>query len=149
MEVALVTGQFVEEAAEPGQGASGAGVGHSVEAHAEDPGLFVGDKVGREVEGVFQEGSRFVPVVGSQQGPGQGGELGFGPVGGHLDGVDISEDNVDVYYYGIWLDGTWWSSAEYNTYLAWYRYLVYVNSDVYRGICDKRIGFPVRCLRDD
>ena len=50
---------------------------------------------------------------------------------------------------GNQLDGTWWSSAEYDTYLACYRYLVYVNSDVYRGICDKRIGFPVRCLRDD
>ena len=44
--------------------------------------------------------------------------------------------------------GYWWSSTEYNTSLAWFRVLVYVNGSVERSYFNKEIGFSVRCLRD-
>ena len=49
----------------------------------------------------------------------------------------------DVGYYGYW-----WSSTEYNTTNAWYRYLYYNNGSIFRNLTDKRNGFSVRCLRD-
>ena len=49
----------------------------------------------------------------------------------------------DVGYYGYW-----WSSTEYNTTNAWYRYLYYNNGSIFRNPTDKRNGFSVRCLRD-
>jgi uncharacterized protein (TIGR02145 family) len=45
--------------------------------------------------------------------------------------------------------GYWWSSTEYDTYVAWSRTLYYGNGDVYRnGDYGKSDGFSVRCLRD-
>lgn len=45
-------------------------------------------------------------------------------------------------------DGRWWSSTEGGTSNAWYRYVNYDNSNVYRGSNYKSMGFSVRCLRD-
>ena len=42
----------------------------------------------------------------------------------------------------------WWSSSQYNTDGAWYRYLSYSNFNVYRGSYNKGKGFSARCLRD-
>ncbi len=44
--------------------------------------------------------------------------------------------------------GTWWSSAEYATNDAWYRYLIDDGSDVGRSNIGKEDGLSVRCLRD-
>jgi uncharacterized protein (TIGR02145 family) len=44
--------------------------------------------------------------------------------------------------------GSWWSSTERNTYMAWNRGLRYGNGNVYRGDNDKVLGTSVRCLRD-
>ncbi|MBM3451578.1 MAG: hypothetical protein FJX84_00395 [Bacteroidetes bacterium] len=44
--------------------------------------------------------------------------------------------------------GYWWSSTEYITYYAWYRYLSYDHGRVSRDDSDKGKGFSVRCLRD-
>jgi len=44
--------------------------------------------------------------------------------------------------------GGWWSSTEYGTYLAWYRYAGYNFSDVGRLNYGKEVGFSVRCVRD-
>jgi uncharacterized protein (TIGR02145 family) len=44
--------------------------------------------------------------------------------------------------------GNWWSSTEFNTLNAWYRYLSYNNGDVFRNGYNKTFGFSVRCLRD-
>ena len=49
---------------------------------------------------------------------------------------------------GIEGGGNWWSSTEDNTYGAWYRYLTYSYSGVYRDLDSKKDGFSVRCLRD-
>jgi uncharacterized protein (TIGR02145 family) len=51
-------------------------------------------------------------------------------------------------YYGMGYNGYFWSSTEGNDYLAWYRLLDYVNSEVSRYLNNKRGGFSVRCIRD-
>ena len=52
---------------------------------------------------------------------------------------------------GFWsmgYDGYWWSSTEYNVPYAWYRFLDYFYSQVYRTNIDKYSGFNIRCVRD-
>lgn len=44
--------------------------------------------------------------------------------------------------------GYWWSSTEYRTTLAWFRYLYYYDGDVDRDSFNKQNGFSVRCLKD-
>ena len=44
--------------------------------------------------------------------------------------------------------GYWWSSTEYSTTLAYFRYVNYRYSNVGRLSFSKRAGFSVRCLRD-
>ena len=44
--------------------------------------------------------------------------------------------------------GSWWSSVEYSTDLAWYRRMGYYYTYVYRYNHTKVNGFSVRCLRD-
>jgi uncharacterized protein (TIGR02145 family) len=48
----------------------------------------------------------------------------------------------------IGYNGYWWSSSEYSTSSAWYRYLTYDTSTIYRGVDYKEYGFSVRCVRD-
>ena len=50
--------------------------------------------------------------------------------------------------YGIGSSGNWWSSSEYNTYIAGYRYLNGSNGDVNSYGYVKEVGLSVRCLRD-
>jgi len=51
-------------------------------------------------------------------------------------------------FFGIGYYGYWWSSTEYDSISAWFRYLSYDGGSVDRGGNDKRDGFSVRCLRD-
>jgi len=44
--------------------------------------------------------------------------------------------------------GYWWSSTEFSSCLAWYRYLYYGSGSVERYGNDKGVGFSVRCVRD-
>jgi uncharacterized protein (TIGR02145 family) len=44
--------------------------------------------------------------------------------------------------------GYWWSSTAHSTTNAWYRFLSYYYSDVYRYRYNKGFGFSVRCMRD-
>ena len=44
--------------------------------------------------------------------------------------------------------GYWWSSTQTSTDNAWYRYLSYSSSYVYRGHTIKDYGFSVRCVRN-
>ncbi len=44
--------------------------------------------------------------------------------------------------------GYWWSATEDSAANAWYRYMNYFGSSVYRNNFDKELGFSVRCLRD-
>jgi uncharacterized protein (TIGR02145 family) len=56
--------------------------------------------------------------------------------------------NVNGTYNFIGYYGLWWSSAESDSYNAWYRALNYDNSYVYRYSINRLVGFSVRCLRD-
>jgi len=51
-------------------------------------------------------------------------------------------------FYGISYGGNWWSSTELSTTYAWYRYMLYDGTYVYRDNDFKGYGFSVRCLRD-
>jgi uncharacterized protein (TIGR02145 family) len=62
-----------------------------------------------------------------------------------LPGGDRSGDGA---FYDVGDDGLWWSSTENNTYNAWFRFVDYFYSDVFRGSYNKELGFSVRCLRD-
>ena len=54
----------------------------------------------------------------------------------------------DGTFYGIGYVGGWWSSTEYGTADAWYRYLNFSFSNVSRASDNKKVGFSVRCIRD-
>ena len=54
----------------------------------------------------------------------------------------------DGNYNNIGYSGYWWSSAEYSTSNAWFRYLFNSNGNAYSFNYDKSIGLSVRCLRD-
>jgi len=51
-------------------------------------------------------------------------------------------------YYSVGSNALFWSSTEYDGYGAWFRYLGYSSSQVYRYDYDERGGFSVRCVRD-
>ena len=51
-------------------------------------------------------------------------------------------------FYSIGAFGYWWSSSEFNTSSALYRYLYYSGGYVDRDDLDKQNGFSLRCLRD-
>ncbi len=44
--------------------------------------------------------------------------------------------------------GYWWSATEFNAPSAWYRFMSYYHSDVYRDDDYKEVGFSVRCVKD-
>jgi len=54
--------------------------------------------------------------------------------------------NGEFNHYGNY--GGWWSSTEFNTYMAWPRYMTGIASYVGRYGYGKSIGFSVRCLKD-
>jgi len=51
-------------------------------------------------------------------------------------------------FYDIGDFGFWWTSAEFNSYLAWFRFLSYDYPEVYRSDYFHGYGISVRCLRD-
>ncbi len=56
-------------------------------------------------------------------------------------------------YYGTHTDvgyiAYFWSSTEYKSNSAWYRYLYYTLSDIYRHSINKENAFSVRCVKDN
>ena len=55
-------------------------------------------------------------------------------------------DSGTFYDFGFY--GYWWSSSAINTGSAWYWFMYYYDSNVYRSNSYKSSGFSVRCLRD-
>lgn len=49
---------------------------------------------------------------------------------------------------GLKSTGFWWTSSSYDTDQAWYRYLDYKNSNVFRSHADQHYGFSIRCVKD-
>ncbi len=69
-------------------------------------------------------------------------ESGFTGLPGGYRGFNGSYNSIGDY-------GFWWSSSEYDSSLAFYRYLDFDYYGVYRGYgTDKQNGFSVRCVRD-
>ena len=56
--------------------------------------------------------------------------------------------NFNGDYYDVGPDGSWWSSTDYNTSGAWYRYLYFLGGYAYSYSGGKKNGLSVRCLRD-
>ena len=56
--------------------------------------------------------------------------------------------NSSGFFLFIGYYGSWWSSTEYDTTLAWYRYLDFNSSFVVRGNNNKTNGFSVRLIKD-
>jgi len=54
--------------------------------------------------------------------------------------------STNGFYYDIDYRSYFWSSSEFNSYKAWYRYLFYSNSNVSRFTNFKHYGFSIRCL---
>ncbi len=50
--------------------------------------------------------------------------------------------------YGLQFTGFWWSSSEGAQNEAWYRYLDYKNSGIFRYHGPKTYGFSLRCVKD-
>jgi len=61
-----------------------------------------------------------------------------------LPGGDRSYDT----FYNMGLTAGFWSSTEYNSTSARYRYLTFHESQVTRRLHNKHYGFSVRCVRD-
>jgi uncharacterized protein (TIGR02145 family) len=60
-------------------------------------------------------------------------------------GIRVSSGN----FYYIGSSANVWSSAQYGSSNAWFRYLDYYYDDVFRGSNYKGSGFSVRCLKDN
>lgn len=68
-------------------------------------------------------------------------ESGFSGLPGGSRGTNGTFYNIGDY-------GYWWSSTEANTFLAWYRGLLYDNGSIGGSNGSKEAGFSVRCLKD-
>ena len=49
---------------------------------------------------------------------------------------------------GLTLTGFWWTATDANTSQAYYRYLDYKSTQIFRGQDDKNCGFSIRCVKD-
>ena len=49
---------------------------------------------------------------------------------------------------GLYATGFWWAATQYNDEKAYYRYLDYKNTQIFRYYDNKGYGFSVRCVKD-
>ena len=49
---------------------------------------------------------------------------------------------------GLFATGFWWTASNYSITEAWYRYLDYKKSTVFRSSCSKNYGYSIRCVKD-
>ena len=92
------------------------------------------------------EGSQLAGNAGLWQDGNLESNANFGTSG--FSGLPGGYRNDDGSFNNIGSNANWWSSSEYSTSDAWYRYLSYSSSDVGRFVNYKRDGFSVRCVRD-
>ena len=76
------------------------------------------------------------------------GKSGNGTNESGFSGLPGGNRNFNGSFLYIGAQGNWWSSSEYFSNIAWYRYLHYSDGTVYRYNYSKGNGFSVRCLRD-
>jgi hypothetical protein len=51
-------------------------------------------------------------------------------------------------FYGIFLNGVFWTAGASDITFSWTRTLIYSDSKIYRNTYNKATGFPVRCVKD-
>ena len=49
---------------------------------------------------------------------------------------------------GLFATGFWWTSSEYSSTEAWFRYIDYKKSTIFRSSCPKNYGYSIRCVKD-
>ena len=49
---------------------------------------------------------------------------------------------------GLFATGFWWTASDYSTTEAWYRYIDYKKSTVFRSSSSKNYGYSIRCVKD-
>ena len=54
----------------------------------------------------------------------------------------------DGSFVGIGSNGNWWSTNEYSTYSAYFKYIDYNSSSIFQYYNYKQNGFSVRCVKD-
>ncbi|TVQ83171.1 MAG: hypothetical protein EA393_15900 [Bacteroidetes bacterium] len=69
-------------------------------------------------------------------------EFGFSALPGGRRGTDGNYANLGVY-------GHWWSSTQFSTSIAWFRFLRNDNGHMYYNYLSKDLGFSVRCVKDN
>ena len=113
------------------------------------------------------EWEQLAQYVSDQKGPYSKSDDNWGEVGKHLKATSGWNNNgsgtddfgfsalpggyrdYGGYFYDIGDYGFWWSSTEYDSKYAWYRYLLCSYSGFYRYYYCKDNGFSVRCVRDN
>jgi uncharacterized protein (TIGR02145 family) len=56
--------------------------------------------------------------------------------------------NFTGQFFSIGLNGFFWCNTEFNSTLAYGRYLIYNDDRIYKNTYEMRRGYPVRCIRD-
>jgi len=56
--------------------------------------------------------------------------------------------NSSSTYYAINFHGYWWTASEYDNSTAWFRYLSYKSTQVFRKYSFKEEAYSVRCVKD-
>ncbi|MEI7801219.1 MAG: fibrobacter succinogenes major paralogous domain-containing protein [Bacteroidota bacterium] len=49
---------------------------------------------------------------------------------------------------GLFATGFWWTASAYSSTEAWFRYLDYKKSNVFRSSSSKNYGYSIRCVKD-
>lgn len=70
-------------------------------------------------------------------------ESGFSALGGSCKMFNGKDGSPGILYTGFW-----WSASEFGNSEAWYRYLDYNKTNVFRFYGPKTYGFSIRCVKD-
>ena len=90
---------------------------------------------------------------GSEEGIKLKSTSGWKSIGNGTDEVGLTAlpggwRNTNGVFQNLGYYGFWWSATEYNSTIAWYRNLGYLEVDVYRSGSDIVHGFSVRCVKN-
>ncbi len=99
------------------------------------------------------EWTQLTDFVGSNSGTKLKAKIGWSDYGNGTDDYGFSvlpggyRDDIGTFY-NIGNYGGWWGARELDATHAWFRFMYYYYSNIYRGSYDKELGFSVRCVRD-
>lgn len=93
--------------------------------------------------GELESGNKLKSTTNWFSGGNGSDESGFTALSGGARSHDASFQHHKIGYYSYW-----WSSSEYNSTLAWYRYLSFNSSVLKFDFGKKNHGLYVRCIKD-